>query len=501
MAVIVPRWEWRTFGTSFGSAERYLDALEPLETKDSDELYFLAPRAANVKVRDDLLDIKTLEEVDSDGLERWMPVMKQTFPMNRADVARVFDAMATPAPHIEREVYSLDQLLCELIEPTDSIQAVKVHKHRIRYLVGGCMAEFTDVLVDGARTRTIAVESEDAADVGAAVHDLGLDGYLNTSYPQGLVRALNEQPDRFAVIDVGTNSVKFHLGERESNGGWRTVLDRAAVTGLGEGLAREGVISPQATARTSDAIAAMADEAKDNGAMAIVAVGTAGMRIAENSSTVVAAIADRTGLTVEVIPGEEEGRLAYVAGQAGLGLGDSSIVVFDTGGGSSQFTFGEGARVDERFSVNVGAARYTEQFRLDGVVSGAALSCALDAISDGLQSIDDRPRPDALVGMGGAITNMTAVSLSMVTYDPETVQGSILTRDEVDRQIQLYQSMDSTERRSIVGLQPNRAGVILAGACIVRTIMEKLSSEALVVSDRGLRHGLLLERFSAVARS
>jgi exopolyphosphatase/guanosine-5'-triphosphate,3'-diphosphate pyrophosphatase len=182
-------------------------------------------------------------------------------------------------------------------------------------------------------------------------------------------------------------------------------------------------------------------------------------------------------------------------------LGDSSIVVFDTGGGSSQFTFGEGSLVDERFSVNVGAARYTEQFRLDAVVSGAVLSSALGAISDGLQSIDGRPRPDALVGMGGAITNMTAVSLSMVKYDPEAVQGSILTRDEVDRQIQLYQSMDSTERRSIVGLQPNRAGVILAGACIVRTIMEKLSSEALVVSDRGLRHGLLLERFSAVARS
>jgi len=100
------------------------------------------------------------------------------------------------------------------------------------------------------------------------------------------------------------------------------------------------------------------------------------------------------------------------------------------------------------------------------------------------------------VGMGGAITNMTAVSLTMTAYDPDAVQGAILTRDEVDRQIELFRSTDAAERRSIVGLQPNRAGVILAGACIVRTIMEKLSRESLVVSDRGLRHGLLLDRFT-----
>jgi exopolyphosphatase/guanosine-5'-triphosphate,3'-diphosphate pyrophosphatase len=501
MAVIVPRWEWRTFATWFGSAEAHFDSLEPLETKDSDELYFLAPRGANVKVRDDLLDIKTLEEVDSDGLERWMPVMKQAFPMNGTDLKRVFDAMAIPTPHIERDVYSFDQLLHELIEPAGSVRAVKVHKHRVRYMIGGCMAERTDVVADGQRIRTIAVESEAAADVAAAVRDLGLDGYLNTSYPQGLDRALDEQPDRVAVIDVGTNSVKFHLGERGNNGDWRTVVDRADVTRLGEGLARNGVISPGAMARTSDAIADMVDEAKDNGAMAIVAVGTAGMRIAENSSTVVAAIEHRTGVTLEVIPGEEEGRLAYVAAQASLGLGESSIAVFDTGGGSSQFTFGEGSRADERFSVNVGAAHYTEQFRLDEAVSDAVLASALDAISRDLHSVDGRPRPDVLVGMGGAITNMTAVSLSMETYDPEAVQGSILTCDEVDRQIQLYRSKGSQERRSVVGLQPNRAGVILAGASIVRTVMEKLSSESLVVSDRGLRHGLLLERFSAPAHS
>jgi exopolyphosphatase/guanosine-5'-triphosphate,3'-diphosphate pyrophosphatase len=98
--------------------------------------------------------------------------------------------------------------------------------------------------------------------------------------------------------------------------------------------------------------------------------------------------------------------------------------------------------------------------------------------------------------MGGAVTNLTAVSLSMAKYDPDKVQGAVLTAAEIDRQIELYRSMDADERRSIVGLQPNRGAVILAGACIVRTILDKLSKDRLTVSDRGLRHGLVVERFS-----
>jgi exopolyphosphatase/guanosine-5'-triphosphate,3'-diphosphate pyrophosphatase len=300
------------------------------------------------------------------------------------------------------------------------------------------------------------------------------------------------------VIDIGTNSVKFHLGERTDDGSWRTIVDRAEVTRLGEGLGERAVITPEALKRTMAVVANMVEEATQKGALAIVAVGTAGLRIAQNRDDVIEAIREQAGVTVEVISGEEESRLAYVAVQVGLGLTEGSLVVFDTGGGSSQFTFGEGSRVDERFSVEVGAVRYTERYGLDSAVSSETLDAALEAISDDLSSLDGRPIPDALVGMGGAITNITAVSFSLAPYDPDVVQGAILDRDEVARQIELYRSMDAMGRRSIVGLQPKRADVILAGACIVATVMEKLSRASLTVSDRGLRHGLTVERFGAV---
>ena len=97
--------------------------------------------------------------------------------------------------------------------------------------------------------------------------------------------------------------------------------------------------------------------------------------------------------------------------------------------------------------------------------------------------------------MGGAVTNMAAVKHGLATYDAEVVQGTELDRAEIERQIELYRTRDAAARREVVGLQPDRAEVILAGACVVRTVLAKLGRDSLTVSDRGLRHGVLVERF------
>ena len=301
---------------------------------------------------------------------------------------------------------------------------------------------------------------------------------------------------RYAVIDIGTNSVKFNISERGDDGAWRTIVDRAEITRLGEGLEKTGEISSDAMERTVSAICAMVDEARKTDVAAIAAVGTMGMRTARNSQQFIDAVEQRCGVKIEVISGDEEGRLAYIAVKSGLGLAEGSLAIFDTGGGSSQFTFGHGAVVQERFSVNVGAVRYTEKYGLSGVVSSDQLQGALSAIAADLARLDGRASPDALVGMGGAITNIAAVKHSLAKYDPNVIQGSVIDRAEVVRQIELYRTKSLDDRRTIVGLQPKRADVILAGVCIVKTVMDKLQKDTLSVSDRGLRHGLLIDRFS-----
>ena len=336
----------------------------PSSTEEGDEIYLVSGVSANVKVRDDLMDVKLLREVDADGLERWEPVMKREFPLAPKDVSEVLEALDVPAPELTRATYTLDAFLNELIRPNELARVVNVHKRRNRFTVAGCMAELADVVADGRPTRTIAIESEDAAAVIAAVRAIGLGGYTNTSYPRGLAAMIDDEPARTAVIDVGTNSVKFHIGERDGSGRWHTILDRAEITRLGEGLHERGKIGREALERTVTAIQAMLDEAERDGARAVAAVGTAGLRMARNGDDVLASIRERTGIGVEVISGEVEARLAYLAARAGLDLGEGSLVVFDTGGGSSQFTFGQGLRVDERFSVE----------RRRGAVHGAVRS-------------------------------------------------------------------------------------------------------------------------------
>jgi exopolyphosphatase / guanosine-5'-triphosphate,3'-diphosphate pyrophosphatase len=447
-----------------------------------------------VKIRDDLLDVKLLREVDAHGLERWEPVLKAAFPLTPPDLPGIAEALGLDASALPSEEFELEGFLKALADRGVG-RPVEVRKRRTRASVMGCMAEVAEVTAEGRSTRTIAIEAEDPAAVIATVRELHLDGLVNTSYPKGLLALVDDEAPRYAVIDVGTNSVKFHVAERRADGSWRAIVDRAEVTRLGAQLERSGRIGDEPLARTVDAIAGMVEEATREQARAIVAVGTAGLRAADDRDDAIVAIRERAGVTIEVISEIEESRLAYLAATAGLGTSEGSLVVFDTGGGSTQFTFGHGGEVDERFSLPIGAVRLTERFELDRAVDDGRLEEALSAIAEEFAVLDGRPSPEAVVGMGGAITNMTAVMLGLAEYDPDRVQGADLARDEVDRQIELYRSSDAEGRRGIAGLQPKRAEVILAGACIVRTVLEKLATSSLTVSDRGLRHGVLLERF------
>ena len=297
------------------------------------------------------------------------------------------------------------------------------------------------------------------------------------------------------MIDVGTNSVKLRVADRAADGEWHFIIDRSRVTRLGERMHAEGTISAAAAARTADAVAEMADEARAQNVRDIAAIGTAGLRGATNRDDVLTTIRERSGLAVEVISEDEEARLAFVAARSALPVADGSLVVFDSGGGSSQFTFGDDERVRERFSVPVGSARYTDTFALDRAVGAKVVSDARAAITADLHRLADRRPPDRLVGMGGAATNLAAVMLELDPYDPARVQGATLPADEVERQIERYRSMDAAGRRAITGLQPNRAELILAGACIVATVMQLLDVPELIVSDRGIRHGVFLDRF------
>ena len=184
---IVPRWEWRTFGDSFGSAETVLAAQEPERAQESDEVYLLSQESdASVKVRDGLMDVKQLEAVSGDGLEQWRPVLKGSFPLGAADIATLLSALGVPGPETPRDEYTVEQLLDEVIEPRQSLTAVDVHKRRAHYRISGCMTELSEISSGGRSARTIVLEGEDPDLVAATVRELGLQDRPNVCLARGL---------------------------------------------------------------------------------------------------------------------------------------------------------------------------------------------------------------------------------------------------------------------------------------------------------------------------
>ena len=187
MDTIVPRWEWRTFGSDFGTADAAFAALEPELIQESDETYLLTPGAdAAVKIRAGLMDIKLLEQIDEAGLEQWRPAMKETFPLPHGEAVKVCAALGVSGPPPETDAFGFDEFLALLAASGRGVRAVAVHKLRRHYTMNECMVEVTEVVADRHGMRTLAVESPDAARVVATVAELGLSERPNISYPRRL---------------------------------------------------------------------------------------------------------------------------------------------------------------------------------------------------------------------------------------------------------------------------------------------------------------------------
>ena len=187
--------------------------------------------------------------------------------------------------------------------------------------------------------------------------------------------------------------------------------------------------------------------------------------------------------------------MSYLAVLSTIGKTDKNVVVFDTGGGSTEFIFGKGADLNDRISLNLGAVHPTEEFLLSDPVNDKELENMLSHMSSFFKKNITNTAADHLIGIGGTVTSMGAVMHKMVKYDASVIQGSELSLNEVNAQIKDFQSRTIEERKQIPGLQPKRADVILAGAGIIKTIMTIFSVESFTISDRGLRHGLMFDRY------
>ena len=192
MAEIIPRWEWRTFGrTGLGESEDLIRGRSQAQVRKSSEVYILSKQSMNnTKVRDDLMDIKTLKAVNEDRLEQWNPILKATFPLGSDVLPGVFAALGVPLPALKRDSYSFQQYLDDLIRPQSELRVVNVVKERHGFMIDGCIVEIAEVAFDGMPFRTVAVEQEDPRLVIDTVRALKLDRFENINYLRAMKSAV-----------------------------------------------------------------------------------------------------------------------------------------------------------------------------------------------------------------------------------------------------------------------------------------------------------------------
>jgi exopolyphosphatase/guanosine-5'-triphosphate,3'-diphosphate pyrophosphatase len=302
---------------------------------------------------------------------------------------------------------------------------------------------------------------------------------------------------RFGCIDIGTNSVLLLVAERAADGAFRPVAERMEITRLGRGVDRTRRLSPEGMEATLSALEAFAAEARALGAAGLAVSATSAARDAENGAAFLAEARARAGVEVEILPGEVEAQLSFeaVSQDATLCAPGERVVVIDIGGGSTELVYGAGRDVTFRHSFDVGAVRMTERF-VRGDPPTAAELASLRAFLEETFAPLPAPAPgQRLVGVAGTVTTLYCVQHGIAPYDGPRVHGGALSAGELSALLAQLASLPVAGRAVLPGLDPRRADVVVAGACILDAVVRKLGVPSLTVSDRGLRWGLLAARF------
>ncbi len=301
---------------------------------------------------------------------------------------------------------------------------------------------------------------------------------------------------RAAAVDLGTNTVRLLVGELAPGGGLTIVHAAQRVTRLGEGLEATGRLNAEATRRTLEVLEAFAAEWRSHGAERAKIAATAAVREAANGEAFARQVAETVGEPLAVLTGEEEARLTALGVRGGLAGLPADGVLVDIGGGSTEFIGLRAGRPGRVMSLPVGAVKGREAFLESDPVEPEALRALMayftDAVTPARHALE-AGSGSTLIGTAGTVTTLAALDLGLDRYEPERVNAHLLTEAAVVRLLEELGAMTLDECRAIPVMEPGREDVIVAGAALARVIMEVFGAPEILVSEYGLREGLVLE--------
>ena len=303
---------------------------------------------------------------------------------------------------------------------------------------------------------------------------------------------------RIATIDIGTNTTLLLVAE--VSGGTISVLeDRATITRLGRGIGKNGGLGQEGIDRTLAALSGYAVLARVHQAP-IFAIGTEALRRAPNACDFLCRAAALLDTPVEVIDGKREAALTFLAAKQSFPeAAAQTMAVVDIGGGSTEIVVAHRGRVDSCRSLPLGSVRLTERHihhdpPLADEIASVRAEVAVHLAKTPFPSQTNQP---CLVGVAGTVTTLAAMAQDLASYDPALVHGYRLTLPALERQIDRLRASTQSQREAMAGLDPLRADVILSGAIVLSEIARRVGGNHVLVSDRGIRWGLLYEKLGS----
>ena len=301
-----------------------------------------------------------------------------------------------------------------------------------------------------------------------------------------------------AGIDIGTLTCRLLIVDVQADGKFRELESDRRLLRLGEGIDETGVLSAPAMRRVVDALSQWRARISLHQVKATIVVATSAVRDAINQREFLQRVKHETGFQIEVLSGNEEAHRTLTGIEYGLPSHVHSILGLDIGGGSTEFIRSKQERQPQVASLNIGVVRLTERCLHADPPEQKEITSAEQIVQremERIQLISKELTTVTLVGTAGTITTLAAMAQRLPCYESARIHNYWLSLESVCELQKELCVRKSAERAQLPGLEPGREHVIVAGTIILRTVMETLGFKKCLVSDYGLREGIIVERW------
>ena len=308
------------------------------------------------------------------------------------------------------------------------------------------------------------------------------------------------KPGRYAAIDIGTVTCRLFVADVDEQGALTGIARDTVITNLGTGVDASGRLAADSIERVGATIDGFAQKIakleKEGKAITLHAIATSAARDASNSDELIERLR-KAGVELDIIPGEREAALSF-SGATSAFPGQKAVVV-DVGGGSTEIIGGSAGQAPSCVkSFQVGCRRVTERFFTQDPPGEQLVDDAGRWIAGEFSEYVEKLRREGfldgrIIAVAGTATSVVSMREEMAEYDSSRVHGAIVTCADLDNLIEKTQDMPLEERQRIVGLEPKRAPVIVAGLVILRQLMDVAGLDEFTVSEADILQGIVLD--------